>query len=267
MEITLDHENYYFTTSGSGQPQWLLLHGFMGSHHDFDSLIRRLHGKILLPDLLGHGKSRTNAPYERYYIDRQINDLTTLIKQQMKPPINLWGYSMGGRLALGLALKHPELIKHLVLESSTAGLKTSTERLKRRQHDQHLAKVLRQDRLPEFVSTWEELELFSSQKNLPLEQQALIHQQRMNQSSFSLANSLLGMGTGTMPNYWSQLHRLKLPIILLAGELDSKYTKISAQFAEVVPHGMRYIIPAAGHNVHLEQPVTAAEVVNRSANR
>lgn len=264
MEIVLNHEKYYFTsapTTDNSHAQWLLLHGFMGSHHDFDRIVPYLNGPILLPDLLGHGKSLTKSSYERFSIEYQISDLATLIKQKMAPPVNLWGYSMGGRLALGLALKHPELIKHLVLESSTAGLMTLTERLKRRRHDQRLAQVLLQDGLPAFVSFWSELALFSSQKRLPQKQRKFIQQQRLEQDSFCLANSLLGMGTGKMPNYWPQLEKLKLPVTLLAGELDPKYTKITAQMQKLLPQGQRYLIHAAGHNVHLEQPRTVAEIV------
>lgn len=265
MEIILDREKYYFetVTNNKQRSQWLLLHGFMGSHHDFDTVIPYLNGMILLPDLLGHGKSRTSAPYTRYYIDRQIDDLAALIKQRMNPPINLWGYSMGGRLALGLTLKHPELVKRLVLESSTAGITSSVERLNRRQHDQQLVKALKQGNLFEFVSAWENLKLFASQKRLPLTQQKFIHQQRMGQDSICLANSLLGMGTGTMPNYWPQLHELDLPVTLLAGALDSKYIKLTAQMEEILPFGQRHIIRTAGHNTHLEQPFMTARIIKQ----
>ncbi len=262
MIITLNNQDYYYQIiQNKANPQWLLLHGFTGSHQDFNHLAQSLPGTIIIPDLLGHGKSITTAPAERFKINQQVADLAQLIKSTMTPPINLWGYSMGGRLALALTLAHPDLIDHLILESSTAGLSSTAERIQRQQHDQKIAEKLRQNGIVAFVNFWESLPLFSSQQKLPPKDKQFIRNQRLQQDPNNLANSLLGMGTGTMPNFWPRLKQVKMPVILLCGRLDSKYQQLTEKMQVGLPSATRFVISNAGHNPHLEQPQTVLSLV------
>ncbi|HSH03608.1 MAG TPA: alpha/beta fold hydrolase, partial [Anaerolineae bacterium] len=58
-------------------------------------------------------------------------DIINLLDQLNLPQINLLGYSMGGRLALYLAIHYPHRINTLILESSSPGLPTPTEQTAR----------------------------------------------------------------------------------------------------------------------------------------
>ena len=54
-----------------------------------------------------------------------------------------------------------------------------------------------------------------------------IRNQRLTNSTRGLANSLLGMGTGSQPSWWETLKQLKMPVLLITGELDKKYCEIA----------------------------------------
>ena len=74
------------------------------------------------------------------------------------------GYSMGGRLALHLAVAKPDLVERLVLVSSTAGLRTDDERASRQVEDERRAADIEQRGVAAFLETWLDQPLFA---NLP----------------------------------------------------------------------------------------------------
>lgn len=161
---------------------------------------------------------------------------------------------MGGRLALYLAVTRPELVKSLILESASPGLKTEEERRERRERDFQLARSIEQDGIPSFVQRWERLPLFASQASLSDNLRQKLREQRLRNSAAGLANSLRGMGTGIQPSLWARLPVLQPPLLLLAGGLDQKFAELARQMAREVPRALLQVIPGAGHTVHLESP-------------
>ena len=81
-----------------------------------------------------------------------------------------------------------------------------------------------------------------------------MHRQRLQNNATGLAQSLRGVGTGVQPSLYAQLPALHMPVLLIAGELDTKFTSIAIRMAHALPQSQLHIIPAAGHTVHLEQP-------------
>ncbi|GMA69153.1 hypothetical protein GCM10025879_03990 [Leuconostoc litchii] len=164
--------NVQVTVNNKDNVKWLLLHGFMGSHHDFDQIIRRLPGQVLTIDLLGFGDKMPTVAPEQFRMSNQIDDLVHILKQLDWHDIKLLGYSMGGRLALGFAISHPYLVHQLYLESATAGLKTPQERDVRCQADFQKAEQI-EDNFADFVASWEKMPLFSTQQNVTVAQKNL----------------------------------------------------------------------------------------------
>ncbi|CAM3122309.1 2-succinyl-6-hydroxy-2,4-cyclohexadiene-1-carboxylate synthase [Leuconostoc rapi] len=241
--------------------KWLLLHGFMGSHHDFDAIIQRLPGEVMTFDLLGFGP---HAPYvddvKRFTMASQIDDILAILNQVGWSTIQLLGYSMGGRLALGFAMTVPNRVANLYLESTSAGLRSESERAKRRIADVKKSELINTD-FQQFVSVWEKLPLFATQNTLTTEQQAQVREQRLSQKSQNMANSLIYMGTGVQENFWPSLPQLQIPTVLIAGELDEKFKRIADDMAALAPCAQVNIIKHAGHNTHLEQPKQFIEVI------
>lgn len=243
---------HYQNTASSDR--WLLLHGFMGSRHDFDAIAPALPGEVLVIDLLGFGtEAPLVAPTTRFAMHHQIADIRQILFAYQWEKVHLVGYSMGGRLALGFALAHPEHVETLVLESTTAGLADAQARAARLAADAKKAEQIRQN-FGAFVTDWGQLPLFASQKHLPAALRQRMSQQRLQQQPENVANALIGMGTGAQPNFWPKLAQLRMKTTLIVGEQDLKFNHIADQLLQSVPHAQKVVIGGAGHNTHFEQP-------------
>jgi 2-succinyl-6-hydroxy-2,4-cyclohexadiene-1-carboxylate synthase len=239
------------------QPKTLvLLHGFTGSTESWAA-----HGPVfasyyrtIVVDLLGHGQTEAPTDPTRYTIEQSASDLAGLLTTIAPGPINLLGYSMGGRLALYFALHYPYLVQQLILESASPGLPDATAQQERVRSDEKLANDIETQGMAAFVERWEALPLFATQQALPAATQSTLHKQRLRNRPHGLANSLRGMGTGAQPSLWEQLSTLSVPTLLLAGALDQKFRVIAEQMATYLPKATVAIIPDAGHTIHLEQP-------------
>jgi len=260
--IVSDHVAYEVEITGKGAPV-LLLHGFTGNHNSWRKLINAYQHEFqfIVPSLLGHGGTDAPKDSERYHIEQCTRDLVEILRQLEIEKVHCLGYSMGGRLALALALCHPVYIRSLILESSTAGLTSEQERSARRTSDRKLASMIRDD-LVRFVDYWEKIPLFESQQHaLTLEEKQDLRKVRLAQNPFGLAGSLLGMGTGSQPNYFPRLSELSMPVLLITGALDQKFCQIAVEMTKHLSNGTHIKIDKSGHTVHLEQYQLFVELV------
>ncbi|MCP5095530.1 MAG: 2-succinyl-6-hydroxy-2,4-cyclohexadiene-1-carboxylate synthase, partial [Chloroflexi bacterium] len=246
----------YFETYGTGQPL-ILLHGFTGSSANWAEHVPILaeQYQVITIDIVGHGRSPSPTALEAYKMEQVATDVVAVVRETAVAPITLLGYSMGGRLALYIAIRYPDLVKSLILESTSPGLADASEREARRRRDDALADWIEANGIEAFVNRWEKLSLWDSQQQLPAEKRHRLRQQRLNNNPIGLANSLRGMGTGVQPSLWNQLATLTTHTQLITGALDTKFVTISTKMATRLPHAQHKIIQAAGHTVHVEQPI------------
>ena len=223
----------------------VLLHGFTGSPHSFDSL--GLSG-ARTPVLPGHGKAPPATTWEAA-LDRLESNLTG--------KSILCGYSMGARLALGLALRHPDRIERLVLASGTAGIEDPQERADREEADAELAQAIEQDGVPAFVKKWEAHPALASLKPFA----AQLRPERLAHSAEGLASALRHLGTGSQPSYWSELSNLDVPVLLLAGVNDPKFMELSRRMHRAFPRSELRELSCCGHAPHLERPEAFLEAL------
>jgi 2-succinyl-6-hydroxy-2,4-cyclohexadiene-1-carboxylate synthase len=239
----------------SDEPPLVLLHGFTGSAASWGRLLYTLPGRRLIAlDLLGHGASDAPEDAGRYTIEHGQDDMIAALRQTgiAEGEAVLLGYSLGGRIALYSAFSG--FFKALILESSSPGLADSRDREQRAASDEALAERIEQEGVASFVDYWERIPLFASQRNLPAATRSALHAQRLLNQAPGLANSLRGVGTGAQPALHEQLSQLDLPALLITGALDAKFCDIARQMAQHLPHAELYIVPDAGHTVHLERP-------------
>lgn len=241
-------------TEGAGPEAVLLLHGFTGSHQDWDEVTAALalEYTVVRPDLPGHGE--TKAEPGAAAMPEVARGLVGIMENLGFPRFHLAGYSMGGRTALALACTYPERVHRLVLESASPGLRTAEERAARRQSDADLADRIVRNGIYTFVAEWERIPLFASQQRLSGEVLQRQRAVRLRQAPAGLAQSLREMGTGNQPSYWSQLGRVQVPTLLVTGALDDKFCGIADAMERSLPSARHVVVPEAGHNVHLEQP-------------
>jgi 2-succinyl-6-hydroxy-2,4-cyclohexadiene-1-carboxylate synthase len=241
--------------TGSGEP-FVLLHGFTGNLQTWDRFVPEWSRwfRVVRLDLIGHGDTSKPSDPRRYTMDLAVSDLATLFDQLGIQSAHVLGYSMGGRLALSFAMRYPECVQTLILESSSPGLRTEAERRDRIQQDESLARMILEKGIRHFVDQWEQLPLFQSQQRLPEPVRQAIRAQRLQNDPVGLANSLRGMGTGMQPSWWDHLPQFFVPTLLIAGRLDTKFCRIAHEMKQMLPNAVRVVIPEAGHTPHVEQP-------------
>ena len=247
---------------GSGPPL-LLLHGFTGTALTWDPFLDDWSGfRCLAVDMIGHGLSDAPADVSRYSLDRVIDDLTALLSQLSVRSAAVLGYSMGGRLALNLALRAPDMMRAVILESANPGIENAADREARIGKDEELARSIEADGIGRFVDSWANQPIFSSQSTLPIPTQTKLREQRLGNDPHGLANCLRGLGLGHQMPLWSRLDSISDPVLLLAGALDRKYCEIGQRMADAFPQAKLEIVPEAGHAVHLEQPGSFSAIVS-----
>jgi 2-succinyl-6-hydroxy-2,4-cyclohexadiene-1-carboxylate synthase len=264
MKVELNKVHYHITRSGEGFPL-LLLHGFTGSGGNWRPFQRHFGSisEMIMVDLIGHGQTDSPPLSGRYSMLEAAADVNRLLEELNISQTDLLGYSMGGRLAVTFAVLYPDKVRKLVLESTTPGLRTEEEKEARQKNDKKLASKILDEGLAAFIDYWENLPLFQSQVNLPAEARANIRRQRLQNEPIGLANSLIGMGTGSQPSWWDHLHKLKCETLILAGELDPKFCLIGKEMAEHVPNAEYICFEKAGHTIHVEEPEKFGTIVSR----
>ena len=168
------------------------------------------------------------------------------------------GYSMGGRLCLQLALDHPEVVERLALISGSPGIADPNERAERRKTDERLATGIERDGVDAFLERWIAQPLFAS---LPRERAGLADRRARNTVD-SLTYQLRVLGQGAQPSNWERLGELRVPVLLIAGELDAKYVGIAQRMAAAIPQARVEIVADAGHACHLERPDVVAHLLS-----
>lgn len=253
MMIRVEEGTFHMQDQGSGEAL-VALHGFTGASSTWDSLTERLREnfRIISIDLPGHGGTIMNHPHDAWSIEETAECIVKVLEEAGIDQFNLLGYSMGGRLALSIAVLYPGKVLSLLLESASPGLKTVHERKERVEKDEDLARSILQEGVPSFVRFWEDIPLFQSQHELPEEKRKALRVQRLSNSPEGLAGSLRGMGTGTQPSYWEKLRDLSMPVLLMAGERDRKFHLIAQEMQQMIPKASLYIFEGAGHAIHVE---------------
>lgn len=227
-----------------------LVHGFTQTRRCWGALPTRLAAthEVLVLDAPGHGESssvRADLPESGRLIGATTGRAT------------LVGYSMGGRMALHLALDQPDLVERLVLVGATAGIGDPDERARRRAADDALAAHLEAVGMTRFIDEWLAQPLFAS-----LSPAAACRAERLTNSVDGLASSLRSAGTGTQEPLWDRLGSLVMPVLVVAGRDDAKFRALGQQLvAGIGPNAELAVIDGAGHSAHLEQPEAFADLV------
>ncbi|MEX2293126.1 MAG: alpha/beta fold hydrolase [Acidimicrobiales bacterium] len=227
---------------GQGPPI-VLVHGFTQTRRCWGAVATDLAAdhEVIRIDAPGHGRSAALAG--------DLQDGARLVGEAGATATYL-GYSMGARLCLHVALATPSLVRGLVLIGGTAGIDDRQERATRRAQDGATADRVRREGVDAFVAGWLRQPLFAS---LPADAQ--FHAERLENTAEGLATSIELSGTGSQESLWDRLPELTMPVLLMVGELDLKFTAVAHRMAtEIGAHAQVTVVAGAGHAAHLEQP-------------
>jgi 2-succinyl-6-hydroxy-2,4-cyclohexadiene-1-carboxylate synthase len=173
---------------------------------------------------------------------------------------------MGGRVALNFAVSHPENIKGLILESTSVGIKDEKERAARIKSDEELASFIENEGTEKFAELWMNQDIFNTQRRFSDSKLQKIRSRIAGNSKIGLANTLRGFSTGKMPYLAKNLNLIQSPVLLISGELDTKYYNMNLELMNKYPNAKHSVIKNAGHNTHLEEPNRFVQIVNTFLN-
>ncbi len=242
------------------------LHGFTGAAAAWDEVSARLPAGVEMhcPELLGHaGGPGDEGASSGGGFEAEVSRLADWIDRRRggREKAYLVGYSLGARLALGLALERPRSLAGVLLIGVHPGLTDPAEREQRERAERLLVARLEQQGLPAFLDYWQALPLFASQATVKAPALASQRRWRQRHSAAGLAVALRQLGLGSMPSFVNRLAELRLPIRLMVGERDTKFRRVASEMLPSLLRGTYQMVPAAGHNLILEQPSRVAAAI------
>jgi len=230
----------------------VLLHGFTQTSRSWDRYIElaRPEQSMIRVDAPGHAGSSS--------VEADLPTTATMVATQCSHGDYI-GYSMGARLALHIAVLHPQSVRRLVLVSGSPGLRTPEERLARMQSDDLLAREISEIGVENFINNWLSAPMFAGLTSTREE-----IQDRLRNTPEGLASSLRFSGTGTQEPLWDQLQDLTMPVLLVVGANDQKFLQIGSDMKNAMGTNSHLTtIENAGHAVHLEQTKEFNSVVEQ----
>lgn len=226
----------------------VLLHGFGGTGRAWDAVRAETEAELVTPDLPGHGERSGERPVT-------FDGCVEAVLGEAPGQFVLGGYSMGGRVALHVALATPARVRGLLLAATTAGIDDAGERATRAAADGLLAERTAGGSIDDFIAEWTGLPLFA---RTPPEPARMWREDIARNSPQGLAAALHGIGTGVMEPLWARLRELPMPAVVLAGERDARYVELGRRIAAELPQGRFELVPDAGHGLPREAPAAVA---------
>ena len=243
------------TRTGAG-PRAVLLHAGIADSRMWRGLVPALEPthEVLRYDLRGYG--RTALPPGPF---RHVDDLAAVIAATGGGPVDLVGASLGGRVALDLALEKPQLVRSLVLLGAVvAGFEPDVDPppLWDDMVDAHRAGDL--DRLADVEArTWL---ADPDGKRVPPELLDLVREM----DRIALANERSGVAEELEPELAAveRLAELRVPVLVVVGELDQPDIHLAADLlAHEVTGARRVVVPDTAHLPALERPEAVGDLV------
>ena len=239
--------------SGERPPAWrcVALHGFLGCGEDWRA--SGLEG-AWCPDLPGHGETPLGeVPSMEAWADA--------LAAQIDRPVDIVGYSMGGRLALALARRHPHRVRRLVLVSASAGLEGSDARAERARADVARAAELRAladdpGRWASWLRAWLSQPLFA-----PLGDMDEAVARRARRDPRAMADIVEGLSPGRAPWQGAWLREWAGETLWVAGSEDARYARAAEEYAGQMRRAEARILAGEGHALLDGAPVALAGVV------
>lgn len=238
----------------------VLLHGFAGTHRAFDGVVELLSPTRYLPlalDLPGHGNE--HAAPQPITFEACVKHVLACSPARFL----LCGYSMGGRVALHVALAAPERVSGLLLVAANPGIEDPAERAQRLASDEQLAQQLESGSYEQFIERWRRQPLFAMD---PPHVGELARADQRRNDPLALAGVLRGLGTGAMASLWEALPTLRMPTCVLVGERDEKFRALGKRTAQLLPQAELAVV-AGGHGLPLENPTALAQALVALAER
>lgn len=244
--LDIDGERIYVESTGEGDPV-VLCHGLGGNHAAWWRVVPGLceHHQVITWDQRGFGNSTRRTG--RYGPEVAVGDLLGLLDHLDVGPVQLVGQSMGGWVAMGFALRHPERLRSLVLTDTLAGVFT----------DEVLAEVNRTSsevRARAMAGRSDEHPALGARFCSEHPDLAYLYRQMSSMGDKPDDLEVFGM-LAAMHAPLDEVSAIELPVKLVVGEDDKLCPPAAMRLvAERIPGASLEVIAGAGHSPYFETP-------------
>jgi 2-succinyl-6-hydroxy-2,4-cyclohexadiene-1-carboxylate synthase len=192
--------------------------------------------------------------------DGAVSEVLDLWEHEGVRRSHLVGYSAGGRLALSVAVRHPERLLTLTVIGAHAGFEGAA-RLARLRADEALAQRIEHDGIDWFADYWRSLPIFAGLSRRRPDLQHSLDAARRSHDPRHLADALRGMGGAAGEPFWDRLSSVDVPTLAIAGAEDPAYVEHARRLARLIRASRAEIVPESGHAAHLENPPAVAALL------
>lgn len=252
--IKIGNTSWHYLEKGTGQPV-VLVHGFPLDHRIWLNQLEGLSDRfrVIAVDLKGFGQSQSA---EAFSIDSMADDLAEFLSQINATPCVVAGLSMGGYVAFSLAVRHPELLKGLIIVCSKA------------EGDARAAKEARQT-MADLATTGgakpvadQMLPRMFCQKTYDARPELAVRLREIMESCppATIANACFAMRDRI--NRTPDLPGLEMPVMIVLGQEDVLIPQaLGLKMARSCQRGKLAMIPNAGHMAPMEEPAAVNQAI------
>ncbi|MBI2165304.1 MAG: alpha/beta fold hydrolase [Chloroflexi bacterium] len=234
--IGLYHEEH-----GSGFPL-LLATGFSGTTRMWSSQVPALskNHRLIIYDFRGHGQTDAPRDLSRYSMDMMVEDQRQLLRHLGIREAVVGGLSLGGLVAMWLAVRHSELVRALVVADTGPGFRNPETRAKWDQERLKASHLLETGGMEAFMgSEHAKLDYYTTPEVM----------RTLDPIGISNVNRGVLCNLQMVP-----LEQIRVPTLVLVGELDKDFVPASEYIHKRIPGSRLVVIPRAGHGANVDNP-------------
>lgn len=255
----IDNAKLYYEIAGAGTPLVMVHAGVADSrqwNNEFAYFSQSY--RVIRYDLRGYGKSEP-VDGEFSHMGDLVSLLDTLGEHE---PVVVMGCSMGGVLAMDLALSHPSRVKAVVMvDSAPSGLELDVPTLSKFGEAEKAFEAGDLDRVAEIeTQIW-----FDGMGRTPEQVNPTMRKLLLEMNRLALAHEVKGLGK-RLPNTevpaFDRLESLRIPVLIIVGSHDTPYTLAAADYMqEKIKFADKISIEDAAHLPNMDQPQEFQKVV------
>jgi 2-succinyl-6-hydroxy-2,4-cyclohexadiene-1-carboxylate synthase len=227
-----------------GSRNIIALHGFLGLPTDWHSWRKHLgpHENFLAINLWSDPLLNSSLTFAQW-----TDSFVTFVANKFKPSqaIELWGYSMGGRLALSALNSAPALFSKAVIVSANPGLESEIARKLRAANDVEWAQRFETQNWQDLVHDWNSQLVFQA----PTPVDNSVNRLETHFKRAHLAQALRNWSIAHQPNFWPGIEKINIPVDWHVGEFDKTYLEIGQRAESLNSKIKLKIHPGCGHRL------------------